>query len=83
MKTKVCNACRKYNKINAAQKFLKIINNHSKTSNIRELQQFKGRRVVIMANFEGIDKCLNMLNNDQFKKLNDDPTKTIESKNPA
>ena len=50
---------------------------------MKELQQFKGRRVVIMANFKSIDKCLNMLNNDQFKKLNDDPAKTIESKNPA
>ena len=40
----------------------------------------KGRGVVIMDSFQYRNKCLNMLNNDNFVKLTDDPTKPIEGK---
>ena len=52
---------------------------HSKTNNIKILQ-VKWSGVVIMGKSEDIDKCLNMLKNDKFKKVNDNPIKTIESK---
>ena len=44
------------------------------------LQQDKGKGVVIMDRRKYTKKCLNMLNSNQFKKLDHDPTKAVENR---
>ena len=44
------------------------------------LKQDKGQGVLILKRRNYIEKCLRMLDSDRFKKLMEDPTKTIETK---
>ena len=44
------------------------------------LRQDKGNGVVIMHRGKYTEECLNMLNSNQFKKLDHDPTKAVENK---
>ena len=44
------------------------------------MKQDKGREVVIMDKKKYKEKCLALLNTNQFLKLNRDPTKQIETK---
>ena len=46
--------------------------------NIVIMKQDKGRGVVIMGRNKYFDKCLALLNSEQFVKLNQDPTATTE-----
>ena len=46
--------------------------------NIVIMKQDKGRGVVIMGRKKYFDKCLALLNSEQFAKLNQDPTATTE-----
>ena len=47
---------------------------------MKVLKQDKGCGVVIKDSSQYMNKCLNMLNNDNFIKLTDEPTKSIEGK---
>ena len=80
LKTKLRDTCDKFNKITVPYKYKNIINNLSKNSSIIILRQDKGRGVVILDKTKYMDKCLSLLDNEQFIKLNTDPTKSIESK---
>ena len=44
------------------------------------IKQDKGRGVVILDKKDYIEKCINILDSKQFKKLKKDPTKTLENK---
>ena len=44
------------------------------------LCQDKGKGVVIMDNRKYTEKCLNLLNLNQFSKPSHDPTKSVENK---
>ena len=44
------------------------------------LKADKGRGVVIMKSDKHHEKCLGLLDTEQFQKLNRDPTKTTERK---
>ena len=58
----------------------KIIGCLSNKRKDKVLRQDKGCRVVIMDISQYMNKFLNMLNNDNFIKLNDNPTKSIKRK---
>ena len=78
LKTRIRNTCRKYNQINVPYRYRQIIRNLS--NKIKVLKQDKDRGVVIMDSSQYMKKCLDMLNNDNFIKLTDNPTKSIEGK---
>lgn len=80
LKTKLRSTCEKYNKIDIPYKYKKVIDNFSNNSNIIVLKQDKGRGVVILDATKYADKCMELLNTDQFKKLLNDPTATTERK---
>ena len=44
------------------------------------LKQDKGRGVVVMDKHKYIEKCMSFLTTKQFKQVDSDPTKTLESK---
>ena len=80
LKTKVRNACDKYSRLKTPYKYRNIIKNLQTNQNIVILKQDKGRGVVIMNRDKYIDKCIDILNTEQFKKLNKDSTSTLENK---
>ena len=53
----------------------KLIRNLSNNEKIKVRKQDKGREGVITDSSQYMNKCLNMLNNDNFIKLTDDLTK--------
>ena len=78
LKTRIRNICHKYNRINVPYRYRQIIRNLPNNAKIKFLKQDKGCGVVIMDSSQCMNKCLNILNNDNFIKLTDDPTKSIE-----
>ena len=73
LKTRIRNTCHKYNRINVPYRYREIIRNLSNNKKIKVLKKDKDRQVVIMDSSQYMNKCLNMLNNDNFLKLTDDP----------
>ena len=80
LKTRIRNTCHKYNRINVPYRYRQKIRNFSNNEQIKVLKQDEGREVVIMYSSQYMKKCLKILNNDNFIKLTDDPTKSIEGK---
>ena len=56
-----------------------IIDSLSKKQNISIMKQDKGRGAVVMNRSNYTEKCLNILQNEQFIKLRHDPTNSIEN----
>ena len=79
-KTKLRDACEKYCRIKIPYKHRKTIENLSKRDDVIILKQDKGRGVVLMDKNKYTEKCMLLLNTKQFKKLDNDPTKTTEGK---
>ena len=77
MKTR--NTCKKYSDIKVPYK-RETIRNLSNNQNIVIMKQDKGRDVVVMDRRKYFEKCLALLNSEQFVKLNQDPTTTKERK---
>ena len=73
LKTRIRNTCHKYNRINVPYRYREIIRNLSNNEKIKVLKKDKDRQVVIMDSSQYMNKGLNMLNNDNFLKLTDDP----------
>ena len=73
LKTRIRNTCHKYNRINVPYRYREIIRNLTNNEKIKVLKKDKDRQVVIMDSSQYMNKCLNMLNNDNFLKLTDDP----------
>ena len=61
-------------------KYRKIINELRKRQDIAVLKADKGRGIVIMNKDKYHEKCLQLLETEQFQKLSHDPTKTTERK---
>ena len=80
IKTKLRNTCEKYTKIKVPYKYRKIINELRKREDIAALKADKGRDIVIMNKDKYHEKSLELLDTEQFQKLNHDPTKTTERK---
>ena len=80
LKTKLRYTCEKYSKIKVPYKYKKVIDNLKRNENIVIMKQDKGRGVVIVDKTRYIDKCLSLLESNQFKKLNKNPTSTYEVK---
>ena len=78
LKSKLWNVCHKCIKIKVPYKSNHIIANLTNNKTINALKEEKGRGIVIMDSSKYTEKCLGMLENDQFS--NDDPTKSIQSK---
>ena len=74
------NPCEKYSKIKVPYKNRETIRNLSNNHNIAIMKQDKGRCVVIMDRNKYFDKCLALLNSEQFVKSNQDPTAKTERK---
>ena len=79
LKTKWRNTCEQYTNINVPYKEREIINKLKKNQNTLLLQD-KGRGIVIIDRNRYTNKCLNILNTEQFRKLDRDSTKPIEAK---
>ena len=80
LKTKIKRTCENYSKVKVPYKFQHVIDNLSKNESIIIMRQDKGRGVTILDRKDYIEKCLNILDTKQFRKLNKDPTKTLERK---
>ena len=61
-------------------KYRKIINGLRKREDIAVLKADKGRGVVIVNKDKYHEKCLELLDTEQYQKLNHDPTKTTGRK---
>ena len=80
IKTKLRNTCEKYCKVKMPYQFRTVIDNLAKRKDITILKQDKGRGVVILDRGKYTEKCFNLLNTEQFRCLNEDPTKSTEAK---
>ena len=76
LKKRMPNTCHKYNRTNVSYRYTQIIRTLSNNEEIKV--QDESRAVVIMDSFQYMKKCFNMLNNDNFIKFTDDPTKSVE-----
>ena len=72
--------CEKYSRINVPYKYRKIVNDLSRNKNIVIMKQDKRKGVVVMDRGKYFDKCLAMLNTEQFVQLQKDPTNSLERK---
>ena len=80
MKTKLRSTCEGYSKINVPYKYKTVIDSLWKSQNICIIKQDKGSGVVVMDWSKCTEKCLNILQTEQFTKLRHDPTKSFENK---
>ena len=80
MKTKLRSTCERYSKIHVPYKYKTVIDSLWKSQSICIIKQDKGSGVVVMDWSKCIEKCLNILQTEQFTKLRHDPTKSIETK---
>ena len=79
LKTKVRSTCHKYSKIRVLYKYQTIINNLSKNTNSKIHKQDQDGGVVLSDSSKYTEKGLSKLDNAQFVKINDDPTKRVEA----
>ena len=61
LKSKLRNACHKYNNIKVPYKYQKIVKALANNKDIRILRPDKGRSVVIMDSSKYIEKCFSIL----------------------
>ena len=78
LKTKLRRSCENYYKVKTNTKVQDTIDKLAKEKNIRILKQDKGRGVVILDNTKYIEKCMSLLNTNQFEKRLTDNTKEVE-----
>ena len=67
-----------YSKVKILYRYQHVIDNLSKNKSIIIVRQDKGLGVTILDRKDYIEKCLNILDTKQFRKLSKDPTKTLE-----
>ena len=71
-------SCEKYSCINVPYNCRKIVNDLSRNKDIVIMKQNKGRRVVVMDRGKYFDKCLAILNTEQFVQLQKHTTSSLE-----
>ena len=67
-----------YSKVKILYRYQHVIDNLSKNKSIIIMRQDKGLGVTNLDRKDYIEKCLNILDTKQFRKLSKDPTKTLE-----
>ena len=80
VKTKLRITCERYCNIKVPYKQRQIIKSLSQRKDITIMKADKDRGVVILNKSKYLEKCLTLLNSEQFVRLNEDPTKTNERK---
>ena len=80
IKSKIRRTCENYSKVKVPYKFQHVIDKLSKNKNIIIMRQDKGCGLTILDRKNYIEKCLNILDTKQFRRLSKDPTKTLERK---
>ena len=80
MKTQLRSTCEKYYKVRMLFRYLQAIKMLSNNKDIAILKQDKGSGVVILNRSKNIEKCLSIVNNSQFLRVDKDPTVYIERK---
>ena len=80
LKSKIRRTCENYARMKTPYKYKKIIESLSNNKNIIMIKQDKGCGVVILNCKSYIEKCFKILEIGQLRKLEIDPTKTIEGK---
>ena len=80
LKTNLRRSCENYYKVKNKSKYQVTIEKLAKEKNIRILNQDKGRGVVILDKTKYIEKCMSLLNTDQFEKMTTDNTKEVEER---
>ena len=79
LKTKI-RTCENFSKLKIPYKQQNIINHLSRNKDVIVMRQDKGRGVTILDRKDYIYKCMGILNTSQFRKLDIDPTKSLERK---
>ena len=75
LKTKIRRTCEEeHAKLKVPYKHQKIIDKLSRKTEIIILRQDKGRDVTILNRKDYVQKCVSILNTNQFRKLDTDPT---------
>ena len=77
LKTKLCHT---YSQIQVPYQYCTVINNLHRNKNLAIPKQDKGRRIVILDKNKYIEKCISIVMTDKFKKIDNSPTATCESK---
>ena len=80
VKTELRNTCERYCNIKVPYKQRQIIKSLSQREDITIMKADKGRGEVVMNKSKYLEKCLTLLNSEQFVRLNEDPAKTNERK---
>ena len=80
LKTKLCHTCEKYSQIKVPYQYRTVINNLHRNKNLAILKQDKGRGIVILDKNKYIEKFISIVTTDKFKKIDNSPTATCESK---
>ena len=82
LKTKFRNTCEKDSKIRVPFKYKKATDQLSRSKDLCIFKQDKGRSVALIDRTKYTNKCLEMLEINQFIKLkHDPPTKSVEAYN--
>ena len=80
LKTKLRQTCEKYSDIKVPHKYQKTIDTLQRNNSIVVLKQDKWRGVVILDKNIYVEKCLSILDTNQFMKLDKNPRSSHESK---
>ena len=80
LKTKLRHTCEKYSDIKVPYKYQRTIDTLHQNNSISVFKEDKGRGVVILDKNIYVDKCLSILDINQFMKLDKNPTSSYESK---
>ena len=79
LKSKLRRSCENYYRSSRSKDEVdEIIQKISKNKNIKILKQDKGRGVVIMDSNKYTEKCMALINTDNFRKIQGDNTKQVE-----
>ena len=78
LKTKIRNICLNYTKIHIKYQSRQLICNLSRNEDLTVLKQDKGQGVVLMDRLKYIEKCHDIVDKEQFIRLEEDPLRKIE-----
>ena len=78
IKTQLRSTCEKYYNVKIPFQYQQAINRLLNNKDIVILKQDKRRRVVMLNRSKYIEKCLSIINNNQFLEVDKDPTASIE-----
>ena len=80
LKTRLRKSYENYYKVRHSSKVQKTIDKLAREKNIRILKQDKGRGIVVLDKTNYIEKCMALLDTNQFKKISIDNIREVEEK---